>query len=88
MTPPGFSQVTAVSFCVDPPVASSLVYGIISCMKQRILNPNVFVKNENDPAFRAHILRRAKEAEDPKNRLPLSELKKHLAKHNSKIVNA
>jgi hypothetical protein len=55
---------------------------------QRILNPNVFVKDENDPAFRAHIARRAKEAADPKNRLPLSELKKHLAKRTSKIVKA
>jgi hypothetical protein len=47
---------------------------------QPILNPDVFVKDENDPAFRAHIARRAKEAASSKNRLPLSELKKHLAK--------
>lgn len=54
----------------------------------RILNPNVFVKDERDPAFQAHIARRAKEAADPRNRLPLSELKKRLAKHNSKTANA
>jgi hypothetical protein len=53
-----------------------------------ILNPNVFVKDENDPAFQAHIIRCAKEANDPNNRLPLSELKKRLAKHSSKIINA
>jgi|GEM_PF-4230914 len=45
------------------------------------LNPMVFVKNENSPEFRAHILRRVKEAADSTNRLPLSELKKRLAKH-------
>lgn len=55
---------------------------------QRTLNPNVFVKDEDAPAFRAHISRRVKEAADPKNRLPLSELKKHLAKRISKTINA
>jgi len=44
------------------------------------LNPMVFVKDENSSEFRAHILRRAKEAANPKNRLPLSELKKRLTK--------
>jgi hypothetical protein len=28
----------------------------------------VFVKDENDPVFRAYIIKRAKEATDPKNR--------------------
>ena len=46
-----------------------------------ILNPMVFVKDENDPAFRAHIVRRAQEAADPRNRLPLSELRERLAKY-------
>lgn len=44
------------------------------------LNPMVFVKDENSSEFRDHILRRAKEAANPKNRLPLSELKKRLTK--------
>jgi hypothetical protein len=48
----------------------------------------VFVKNENSPEFHAHILRRAKEAADPKNRLSLSELKKRLAKHNGNGASA
>ena len=54
-----------------------------------ILNPMVFVKDENDPAFRAHIIQRAKEASDPKNRLPVSELKNRLAKYREKsTINA
>jgi hypothetical protein len=47
---------------------------------ERLLNPMVFVKDENDPEFVAHILRRAQEAAKPENRLPLSDLKKRLAK--------
>jgi hypothetical protein len=35
---------------------------------QSALNPMVFVKDENDPLFRAYIIKRAKEATDPKNR--------------------
>lgn len=54
---------------------------IISMKTPPTLNPMVFVKDENSSEFRAHILRRSKEAADPKNRLPLSELKKRLAKH-------
>ena len=54
-----------------------------------ILNPVVFVKDENDPAFRAHIIQRAEEASDPRNRLPVSELKSRLAKYKKQhIVNA
>ncbi|MFT8357909.1 hypothetical protein [Bifidobacterium aquikefiri] len=51
-------------------------------MKQQTptLNPMVFVKDENDPKFQTHLERRAKIADDPKNRLPLSKLKKRLAK--------
>ena len=48
----------------------------------------IFVKDENVPAFRAHIIRRASEAADPKNRLPLSELKRHLLRRNRKLTNA
>jgi hypothetical protein len=48
----------------------------------------VFVRDETTPEFRAHIARRAQEATDPKNRLPLSELKKNLAKYQRKSVNA
>ena len=58
-------------------------------MKSRpTLNPMVFVRDETTPEFRAHIARRAQEATDPKNRLPLSELKKNLAKYQRKSVNA
>ncbi len=58
-------------------------------MKARIkLNPMVFVRDESAPEFRAHIARRAKEAANPEHRLPLSELKKKLAKHTRKPVNA
>ena len=55
---------------------------------QPILNPMVFVTDENDPKFRAHIARRAKEASDPKKRLPLGALKKRLAKYSKKSVHA
>lgn len=48
--------------------------------QKSILNPLVFVKDENDPAFRTHILRRLKEAEQPDNRLPIDLLKKRLAR--------
>jgi hypothetical protein len=41
----------------------------------------VFVRDENDPKFRAHMIRRAQEATDQKNRLPLSELKNRLEKY-------
>jgi hypothetical protein len=53
-----------------------------------ILNPLVFVKDENSPEFRAHIVRRAKEAANPKNRLPISDLKKRLARYNGNTANA
>lgn len=53
-----------------------------------ILNPMVFVKDENSAEFRAHIALRAKEADNPKNRLPLSDLKKRLARHNGKLASA
>lgn len=52
------------------------------------LNPIVFVKDENSLEFRAHIVRRAKEAADPKNRLPISDLKKRLARYNGNTANA
>jgi len=52
-----------------------------------LLNPMVFVKDENDPTFREHILRRAQEAANPKNRLSVSELKKRLAKYQ-RVINA
>jgi hypothetical protein len=55
---------------------------------QTLLNPMVFVRDENDPEFKAHILRRAEEAKDPKNRLPLVELKKQLAKYRRKPARA
>jgi hypothetical protein len=55
---------------------------------QPILNPLVFVKDENSPEFRAHIVRRAKEAANPKNRLPISDLKKRLARYNGNTANA
>jgi hypothetical protein len=51
-----------------------------------ILDPMVFVKDENDPAFRAHMIHRAQEAADPKNRLPLSALKGRLAKYQSRAT--
>jgi hypothetical protein len=51
------------------------------------LNPMVFVRDENSSEFRAHIARRAKEASDPKNRLPISDLKKRLAQHNANTAN-
>ena len=61
-----------------------------SDMKLRpTLNPMVFVKDENDPAFRAHIISRAKEAVDPKNRsknLSVTEAKALLAKHHRKLI--
>ncbi len=53
------------------------------------LNPMVFVKDENDPAFRAHIIRRAKEAVDPKNRsknLSVTEAKALIAKRHRKLI--
>lgn len=52
------------------------------------LNPMVFVKDENSTEFRAHIARRVQEAADPQNRLPLSELKKHLARRKQNSNNA
>ncbi len=55
---------------------------------QPTLNPMVFVKDENSPEFRAHIAQRAKEAADPKNRLPISDLKKRLARYNGNTANA
>jgi hypothetical protein len=55
---------------------------------QSVLNPMVFVKDENSPEFRAHIAQRAKEVADPKNRLPISDLKKRLARHNGSTANA
>jgi hypothetical protein len=55
---------------------------------QPILNPLVFVKDENSPEFRAHIVRRAKEAANPQNRLPISDLKKRLARYNGNTANA
>ncbi|MDR0957239.1 MAG: hypothetical protein LBM09_01525 [Candidatus Nomurabacteria bacterium] len=48
-------------------------------------NNLVFVKDENTQAFREHILQRAEEAKKSENRLPLSALKKRLAKYNQKI---
>jgi hypothetical protein len=51
-----------------------------------ILDPMVFVRDENDPAFRAHIIRRAQEAADPKNRLPLTALKDRLAKYQQQVT--
>lgn len=58
-------------------------------MKTRpALNPMVFVKDENSPEFRAHIVHRAKEAANPKNRLPISDLKKRLARYNGNTANA
>jgi 5'-3' exonuclease len=56
--------------------------------KQPTLNPMLFVKDEKSPEFRAHIIRRAKEAADPKNRLPISDLKKRLARYNGNTANA
>ncbi|MHB1865208.1 MAG: hypothetical protein ACYCPS_03545 [Candidatus Saccharimonadales bacterium] len=55
---------------------------------QSTLNPMVFVRDENNPAFRAHVIRRSKEVNDPKNRLQLSELKKRLERHTKKPANA
>jgi hypothetical protein len=55
---------------------------------QSKLNPMVFVRDENSSEFRAHIARRAKEAANPKNRLPISDLKKRLARHNAHSANA
>jgi hypothetical protein len=55
---------------------------------QHTLNPMLFVKDENSPEFRAYIVRRAKEAADPKNRLPISDLKKRLARYNGNVANA
>lgn len=54
-------------------------------MKKSIMSKNTYVQDENDPVFREHILRRAAEAENPHNRLPLSELKKRLAKRSKKL---
>jgi len=48
----------------------------------------VFVKDENSLEIRAHIVRRAKEAADPKNRLPISDLKKRLARYSGNTRNA
>jgi hypothetical protein len=48
---------------------------------QQTLNPVVFIKDENDPAFRTHMIQRAEEAMDSRNRLPLSELKRMLSKY-------
>jgi len=56
--------------------------------EDQILNPSIFVRDENDPKFRAHILQRAEEAKSSKNRLPLSELKKRLSKYRRNPVNA
>lgn len=53
------------------------------------LNPMVFVKDENDPEFRAHLLRRLKEAEDPKNRnkhMSIDQVKERLMKNHIKRV--
>jgi hypothetical protein len=47
---------------------------------------NVINVDENSPEFRAHIARRAQEATDPKNRLPLSELKKQLEQRRKQLV--
>jgi len=54
--------------------------------KKLTLNPMVFVKDENDPAFRAHLIQRAQKAADPDNRLPLSALKERLAKYQKQAA--
>jgi hypothetical protein len=46
----------------------------------QLLDSRVFVKDEDDPEFRARILQRAEDALKPENRLPLTELKKRLLK--------
>ncbi|HSW99445.1 MAG TPA: hypothetical protein VLH38_00230 [Patescibacteria group bacterium] len=56
--------------------------------KQSALNPMVFVRDEKSPEFRTYIIRRAKEAAEPKNRLPISDLKKRLARYNGNATNA
>jgi hypothetical protein len=56
---------------------------------QPILNPMVFVKDENSPEFRAHMIRRAQEATDPKNRsknLSVAEAREHLARYRKNSV--
>jgi hypothetical protein len=56
---------------------------------QSTLNPMVFVKDENDPVFRAYVVRRAKKAIDPKNRnknLSVTEAKALLIKRRKLVV--
>lgn len=50
------------------------------CMTNRLqlLDSRIFVKDENDPEFRARMVQRAEDALKPENRLPLSELKRRL----------
>jgi hypothetical protein len=59
-------------------------------MKKRpILNPMVFVKDENDPVFRAYMIKRAKEATDPKNRnknLSVAEAKARITEYRKSLV--
>lgn len=53
-----------------------------------MLNPTVFVTDEKDPVFRAHILKRLEAANDPKRLIPADELKKRLAKRRKQLTNA
>ena len=53
------------------------------------LNPMVFVKDENNPAFRAYLISRAQEAIDPKNRsknLSVTEAKELLTKRRRRLA--
>jgi len=52
------------------------------------LNPNIFVRDENNPEFRAHLMKRAEEAKNKSNQLPLEELKKRLSKYHKATTNA
>jgi hypothetical protein len=64
---------------------AKITYNIIMKEITPTKNNLVFVKDENTQAFREHILQRAEEAKKSENRLPLSALKKRLAKYNQKI---